>query len=203
MALKLEKKRIKKEIEKLLRNYIGIRIHENNFDPKGKMESTYFTDLAHYDLAINVALLWLTDEEDREDLENEKVTISSRVLSKYPNKLEREAMILSSFAGILMNSLPVEDILELYRFRPSSFPFCKGMKGHVQPSSLSMHPFAMLTAACAAEHAKRLSIKLKVRKTASKQNSLSPPTTSREVGQPQDNYSGIQENSVCTDNTDI
>ncbi|XP_072902942.1 uncharacterized protein C2orf80 isoform X2 [Hemitrygon akajei] len=167
------------------------------------MESTYFTDLAHYDLAINVALLWLTDEEDREDLENEKVTISSRVLSKYPNKLEREAMILSSFAGILMNSLPVEDILELYRFRPSSFPFCKGMKGHVQPSSLSMHPFAMLTAACAAEHAKRLSIKLKVRKTASKQNSLSPPTTSREVGQPQDNYSGIQENSVCTDNTDI
>ncbi|XP_051878593.1 uncharacterized protein C2orf80 homolog isoform X2 [Pristis pectinata] len=156
---------------------------------------------AHYELAINVALLWLTDEEDWEVPENEKVTISSCALSKYPNKMEREAMILSSFAGTLMNNMPLEDILELYRFRPSMSPFCKRAKGHVQPSILSMHPSAMLTAACAAEHARKLSIKLKVKKIASKQDSLSPSTTSRPAGQLQDNYSVFQENSVCTVNT--
>ncbi|XP_078407858.1 uncharacterized protein C2orf80 [Cetorhinus maximus] len=104
MALKVEKSRIKKEIEKLLKNYIGTRLRENSFDPKGKMESTYFNDLAHYDLAINVALLWLNEEEDQEVLENEKVLISSHAGSKYPNEMEREAIILSSFAGILMAS---------------------------------------------------------------------------------------------------
>ncbi|XP_072336026.1 uncharacterized protein [Scyliorhinus torazame] len=89
------------------------------------MESTYFNDLAHYDLAINVALLWLNEEEDQEVLENEKVVISSRAGSKYPNEMERKAMILSSFAGILMNSIPFEDILKVYRYKPSVTQFCK------------------------------------------------------------------------------
>ncbi|XP_060684124.1 uncharacterized protein C2orf80-like [Hemiscyllium ocellatum] len=103
----MEKRRIKKEIEKLLKHYIGTRLRENSFDPKGKVESvesTYFNDLAHYDLAINVALLWLNEEEDQKVLENEKLVISPRARSNYPNEMEREAMILSSFAGILMAS---------------------------------------------------------------------------------------------------
>ncbi|XP_067842943.1 uncharacterized protein C2orf80-like isoform X1 [Heptranchias perlo] len=195
MALKVEKRRIKKEIEKLLRNYVGTRLRENSFDPKGKMESTYLNDLAHYDLAINVALLWLNEDEDQEVLENEKVVISSPAGSKYPNKMEREAMILSSFAGILMNSIPLEDILELYRYRPTVTQFCKTIKGHVQPSSLSLHPFAMLTAACAAEHARKQSIKLKVGKITSKQNFMGPSMTSRSADQPPDNCSGTQQNA--------
>ncbi|XP_048391017.1 uncharacterized protein C2orf80 homolog isoform X1 [Stegostoma tigrinum] len=128
MSLDMEKQHIKKEIEKLLKHYIGTRLRENSFDPKGKIEpveSTYFNDLAHYDLAINVALLWLNEEEDREFLENEKIVISHRARSKYPNKMEREAMILSSFAGILMSSIPLEDILKIYRYKPSITQFCK------------------------------------------------------------------------------
>ncbi|XP_067842944.1 uncharacterized protein C2orf80-like isoform X2 [Heptranchias perlo] len=164
MALKVEKRRIKKEIEKLLRNYVGTRLRENSFDPKGKMESTYLNDLAHYDLAINVALLWLNEDEDQEVLENEKV-------------------------------IPLEDILELYRYRPTVTQFCKTIKGHVQPSSLSLHPFAMLTAACAAEHARKQSIKLKVGKITSKQNFMGPSMTSRSADQPPDNCSGTQQNA--------
>ncbi|XP_051479641.1 uncharacterized protein C2orf80 homolog [Apus apus] len=38
----------------------------------------------------------------------------------YPNQLEREAMILSSYAGILMNSIPIEEIFEIYSMRPSA-----------------------------------------------------------------------------------
>uniref|UniRef100_UPI00398F05D1 uncharacterized protein C2orf80 isoform X2 n=1 Tax=Pristiophorus japonicus TaxID=55135 RepID=UPI00398F05D1 len=216
MALKVEKRHIKKEIEKLLRNYVGTRLRENSFDPKGKTESTYLNDLAHYDLAIHAALLWLNEDEDQEVLENVKVVISSHAGSKYPNKMEREAMILSSFAGILMdqskrwqsnaeteeasiqpmkNSIPLEDILELYRYKPSVTQFYKTIKGHVQLSSLSLHPFAMLTAAYAAEHARKQSIKLKVGKNASKPNFKGPSTTSRSADQPHDTCSGTQQNA--------
>uniref|UniRef100_A0A673BC58 Uncharacterized protein n=1 Tax=Sphaeramia orbicularis TaxID=375764 RepID=A0A673BC58_9TELE len=52
---------------------------------------------AHYDLAINVALWWLNKEEGG--------TMRSPGSAQYPNRLEREAMILSSFAGIIMVSV--------------------------------------------------------------------------------------------------
>ncbi|XP_064228888.1 uncharacterized protein C2orf80 homolog isoform X3 [Aotus nancymaae] len=32
----------------------------------------------------------------------------------YPNRREREAMILSSYAGILMNSIPIEEVFKIY-----------------------------------------------------------------------------------------
>ncbi|XP_020371397.2 uncharacterized protein C2orf80 [Rhincodon typus] len=200
----MEKQRIKKEIEKLLKHYIGTRLRENSFDPTGKMESvesTYFNDLAHYDLAINVALLWLNEEEDREVLENEKIVISHRARSKYPNKMEREAMILSSFAGILMSSLPLEDILKIYRYKPSITQFCKTVTRHGQSSSISLHPFAMLTAACAAKHATKQDIKPKVGKTASKQKFKDPSTAFQSADQPHDDCGAMQQNAVCAFNT--
>ncbi|XP_038646308.1 uncharacterized protein C2orf80-like [Scyliorhinus canicula] len=199
MSLKVEKRRIKKEIERLLKNYIGTRLRENNFDPKGKMESTYFNDLAHYDLAINVALLWLNEEEDQEVLENEKVVILSRTGSKYPNEMERKAMILSSFAGILMNSIPLEDILKVYRYKPSVTQFCKTITRHVHSSSLSLHPFAMLTATCAAKHARKQVIKPKGGKIASKQNFKDSSTTNQSPNPPHNNCSDVQLNADPSD----
>ncbi|XP_072434915.1 uncharacterized protein C2orf80 [Chiloscyllium punctatum] len=169
----MEKRRIKKEIEKLLKHYIGTRLRENSFDPKGKVESvesTYFNDLAHYDLAINVALLWLNEEEDQKVLENEKF-------------------------------IPLEDILKIYRYRPSTTQFCKTITTNVQSSSISLHPFAMLTAACAAKHTTKQGIKPKVGKTASKQNFKGPSTAIRSAHQPHGSCDVMQQNAHCTFNT--
>ncbi|XP_069591486.1 uncharacterized protein C2orf80 homolog [Ranitomeya imitator] len=67
--------------------------------------------------------------------------------------MEREAMILSSFAGILMNNFPVEEVFKIYGNKHSTARLCNS-KGHLtQPFNLSLHPFAMLTAPQAAKHA--------------------------------------------------
>nr|KAF6493933.1 gonad development associated 1 [Rousettus aegyptiacus] len=66
----------------------------------------------------------------------------------YPNHREREAMILSSYAGILMG--------------PRAPPF-----------HLSLHPFAMLTAPKAAEYARKQSVKLRRRATTKNATSSS------------------------------
>ncbi|OWK12666.1 hypothetical protein Celaphus_00015104, partial [Cervus elaphus hippelaphus] len=75
---------------------------------------------AHYDLAINVALQWLDHSEDLTWLEWEKVKMSFRGRPIYPNHKEREAMILSSYAGILMNSIPIEEVFKIYGAGSSS-----------------------------------------------------------------------------------
>uniref|UniRef100_A0A6I8S250 Beta/gamma crystallin 'Greek key' domain-containing protein n=1 Tax=Xenopus tropicalis TaxID=8364 RepID=A0A6I8S250_XENTR len=68
--------------------------------------------------------------------------------------MEREAMILSSFAGVLMHSLPVEGVFELYGKKSSKGLLQSTTKNlWTQPFNLSLHPFAMLTAPKAAEHA--------------------------------------------------
>ncbi|XP_030285258.1 uncharacterized protein C2orf80 homolog isoform X2 [Sparus aurata] len=82
--------------------------------------------------------------------------------AQYPNRLEREAMILSSFAGIIMNSLPVEEILALYRCKPAaSYPNQQSKGTIVYPFTLSYHPFAMLGSYRAVYHSKKHSLKLK------------------------------------------
>uniref|UniRef100_A0A3Q3GDR0 Uncharacterized protein n=1 Tax=Labrus bergylta TaxID=56723 RepID=A0A3Q3GDR0_9LABR len=91
----MEARQLKREVEALIGDYIGQKLREKSFDPKGKGTSTVLDDLAHYDLAISVALWWLEKEEGRD------------VPPQYPNRLEREAMILSSFAGIIMVSVHV------------------------------------------------------------------------------------------------
>uniref|UniRef100_A0A671PDI8 Uncharacterized protein n=1 Tax=Sinocyclocheilus anshuiensis TaxID=1608454 RepID=A0A671PDI8_9TELE len=118
----MEAKRVKRDVKTLLGEYIGQRLRENGFDPKGKSTSTMLDDLVRIG--------------------------SLRHISQYPNHLEREAMIFSSFAGMLLvgisnwfqqhlcfcpqavslssnfqNSLPIEDILSLYNCKPvASYP---------------------------------------------------------------------------------
>ncbi|KAM9284693.1 LOW QUALITY PROTEIN: uncharacterized protein C2orf80 homolog [Cariama cristata] len=151
----MERKHLKKEIEKLLRDYVGIRLRENAFDP-GQKQPTFLDDMVHYKLAFSVALLWLSDLDVQTALTRQKMLII--ILFKtpfrnfvaynrytYPNQIEREAMILSSYAGILMNSIPIEEIFKIYSMRHSDH--------WIQPFKPSLHLFAMLTAPEAAEHA--------------------------------------------------
>uniref|UniRef100_A0A8C3WQQ4 Chromosome 2 open reading frame 80 n=1 Tax=Catagonus wagneri TaxID=51154 RepID=A0A8C3WQQ4_9CETA len=110
----MERRLLKKEIKKLLRDYIGIRLRENEFDPQGRRQLTFLDDMAHYDLAISVALQWVDHSEDLTWLEWEEVKMPFRGRPTYPNQREREAMILSSYAGILMNSIPIEEVFKIY-----------------------------------------------------------------------------------------
>ncbi|XP_036885723.1 uncharacterized protein C2orf80 homolog [Sturnira hondurensis] len=156
----MERKLLKKEMKKLLGEYIGIRLRENEFDPKGRRQLTFLDDMAHYDLAVSVALQWLDHSEDLTWLEWEKGKRLFPGRPMYPNHKEREAMILSSYAGILMNSIPVEEVFQIYGADPS------GSSAAIQvpralPFRLSLHPFAMLTAPKAAEYARKQSVKLR------------------------------------------
>ncbi|KAK7168958.1 hypothetical protein R3I93_005069 [Phoxinus phoxinus] len=153
----MEAKRLKRDVKTLLGEYIGQRLRENGFDPKGKSTFTMLDDLAHYDLAISVALWWLNKDDEKNLVENNYIGIGSlRHMSQYPNRLEREAMILSSFAGMLLNSLPIEDILSLYSCKPSaSYPHNHDKGNIVHPFSLSYHPFAMLSSFKAVERSRK------------------------------------------------
>ncbi|XP_077072892.1 uncharacterized protein C2orf80 [Siphateles boraxobius] len=153
----MEAKRLKRDVKTLLGEYIGQRLRENGFDPKGKSTFTMLDDLAHYDLAIIVALWWLNKDDEKNLVENNYIGIGSlRHISQYPNHLEREAMILSSFAGMLLNSLPIEDILFLYSCKPSaSYPDNHDKGNIVHPFSLSYHPFAMLSSFKAVERSRK------------------------------------------------
>ncbi|XP_049905663.1 uncharacterized protein C2orf80-like [Epinephelus moara] len=159
----MEARQLKRDVQALIGNYIGQKLRENSFDPKGKGTSTMLDDLAHYDLAISVALWWLDREEGQDMLDRDIIgTTSSAGSAKYPNRLEREAMILSSFAGIIMNSLPVEEILALYRCKPAaSYPNQQSKGMIVYPFTLSYHPFAMLGSYKAVHHSKKHNQKLK------------------------------------------
>ncbi|XP_009331389.1 PREDICTED: uncharacterized protein C2orf80 homolog [Pygoscelis adeliae] len=113
----MERKHLKKEIQKLLGDYVGIRLQENEFDPRGQRQPTFLDDMVHYNLAFSVALLWLSDLDAQTALTKEKMNFAACNQCVYPNLIEREAMILSSYAGILMNSIPIEEIFEIYSVR--------------------------------------------------------------------------------------
>ncbi|KAF6361145.1 gonad development associated 1 [Rhinolophus ferrumequinum] len=166
----MERRLLKKEMKKLLGDYIGIRLRENEFDPKGRRQLTFLDDMAHYDLAISVALQWLHRSEDLTWLEWEKVKRPFRARPIYPNHREREAMILSSYAGILMNSIPIEEVFKIYG-ADSSANSCATKVPQATPFHLSLHPFAMLTAPKAAEYARKQSVKL--RRGATNKNATS------------------------------
>ncbi|XP_014735810.1 PREDICTED: uncharacterized protein C2orf80 homolog isoform X2 [Sturnus vulgaris] len=100
----MERKLLKKQIEKLLGDYVGIRLREKGFDPRGQRQSTFLDDMAHYNLALSVALMWLSDSDAQTTLTREKMNFAAHNRYTYPNRIEREAMILSSCAGILMHS---------------------------------------------------------------------------------------------------
>ncbi|KAM9851248.1 uncharacterized protein C2orf80 [Aulostomus maculatus] len=159
----MEARQLKRNVEALLGDYIGLKLREKSFDPKGKGTYTLLDDLAHYDLAISVALWWLDKDEGRDALDRDIIgttNVSGGTL--YPDRLEREAMILSSFAGMIMNSLPVEEILALYRCKPAaSYPHRESKGSIVCPFTLSYHPFAMLGSYKAVHHSRKHNDKLK------------------------------------------
>ncbi|XP_058434188.1 uncharacterized protein C2orf80 homolog isoform X2 [Marmota monax] len=154
---------------------------------------------AHYDLAISVALQWLDHSEDLTWLKWEEVKMPLHDRPRYPNHREREAMILSSYAGILMNSIPIEEVFQIYgadssansgttkvltellRLASNSRSSCLSLGvllGLQVPRAplfrLSLHPFAMLTAPKAAEYARKQSVKL--RRGAMNKNATSGST---------------------------
>ncbi|KAM9380643.1 uncharacterized protein C2orf80 homolog [Phaethornis superciliosus] len=149
----MERKHLKKEIEKLLRNYVGIKLRENAFDPRGQRQSTFLDDMVHYNLAFSVALLWLSDSDAQTALTREEMNFENCNRYMYPDRIKREAMILSSYAGILMNSIPVEEIFQIYSMRSSATHWQNSANYHWnQPFKLSLHPFSMLTAPEVAEY---------------------------------------------------
>ncbi|XP_052605653.1 uncharacterized protein C2orf80 homolog isoform X2 [Peromyscus californicus insignis] len=169
----MEKRLVKQEVKRLLGEYIGIRLRENEFDPKGRGHLTFLDEMvknvmlvqlplpsAHYDLAISVACQWLDPSEDLTWLQWEKVKMPLHGRPLYPNRKEREAVILSSYAGVLMNSIPVEEVLRIYGALSSASPDSTKVSQALLPRR-SLHPFAMLTAPNAAECNRRQSVKLR------------------------------------------
>ncbi|XP_003474517.2 uncharacterized protein C2orf80 homolog isoform X2 [Cavia porcellus] len=156
----MERRLVKKEMKKLLGDYIGIRLRENEFDPKGRRQLTFLDEMAHYDLAIGVALRWLDRSEDLAWLEWEDLKLPLHSRRVYPNYREREAMILSSYAGILMNSIPIEEVFKIYGANSSAKSGTTKVPRAPLPR-LSMHPLAMLTAPKAAEYARKQSVMLR------------------------------------------
>ncbi|KAM9487205.1 uncharacterized protein C2orf80 [Clarias gariepinus] len=150
----METRQLKRNIKALLGHYIGQKLRENGFDPKGKLSSSMLDDLAHYDLAISVALWWINEKKGADV--NELMGAISASHNHCINQLEREAMILSTFAGMLLNSLPVNEILSLYSCKPSASCPHPGTKSNiVHPFPLSYHPFAMLSAFKAVDHSRK------------------------------------------------
>ncbi|KAJ8283037.1 hypothetical protein COCON_G00055560 [Conger conger] len=152
----MEMRRLKRDLQTLLGDYIGQRIREKRFDPRGKA-ATMLDDLAHYDLAITVALCWLDRGEGRSRVDSDLIAVTSPGNGQYPNHLEREAMILSTFAGmVLVKQPPVEEVLSLYSCKPSaSYPQERTKSTIVHPFTLSSHPFAMLKSYKAVAHSRR------------------------------------------------
>ncbi|KAG7331135.1 hypothetical protein KOW79_005104 [Hemibagrus wyckioides] len=150
----METRQLKRNIEALLGHYIGQKLRENGFDPKGMGSSSTLDDLAHYDLAVSVALWWLNEKKGADV--NQLIGAISTRPTHCLNQMEREAIILSSFAGMLLNSLPVNEILSLYTCKPSaSCPHPDTKTNIVHPFSLSYHPFAMLSSFKAVDHARK------------------------------------------------
>ncbi|XP_075140459.1 uncharacterized protein C2orf80 homolog [Leptodactylus fuscus] len=198
----MERKLLRKELEKLLGDYVSITLREKEFDPKGRKKSSALDDLAHYDLAIGVALQWLSSSRGNESLKKERLKLALNH-HKYPNRMEREAMILSSFAGVLMNNFPVEEVFEIYGNKPTT-RLQNSAKGHLtQPFNLSLHPFAMLTAPQAAKHAlqhcARLWTSFGKNETISSEREMD---VDEQVGQEREEMSSELESEVDTDKAD-
>ncbi|KAI2526712.1 hypothetical protein G5576_102027, partial [Homo sapiens] len=79
-------------------------------------------------------------------------------------------MILSSYAGILMNSIPIEEVFKIYG-ADSSADSGTIKVPRVSSLRLSLHPFAMLTAPKAAAYARKQGVKS--RKVTTNKNATS------------------------------
>ncbi|XP_035314628.1 uncharacterized protein C2orf80 homolog isoform X1 [Cricetulus griseus] len=201
----MEKRLVKQEVKRLLGEYIGIRLRENEFDPKGRGQLTFLDEMissiflqvyqatqqlhstgqnremrghriAHSKVQIlsyapgsrsqsgidsNKQKIQFEQPQGRNKSKAEgqgKVPLHGRPV--YPNRREREAVILSSYAGVLMNSIPIEKVLKIYGAYSSANPDSTKVSQALLPRR-SLHPFAMLTAPNAAECNYRQSVKLR------------------------------------------
>ncbi|XP_028993590.1 uncharacterized protein C2orf80-like [Betta splendens] len=194
----METRLLKRDVEALIDDYIGQKLREKSFDPKGKATSTVLDDLAHYDLAISVALWWL-DEDDGTEVPDDVGAAHSVGSSQYPDRSEREAMILSSFAGMIMNSLPVKEILSVYRHKPAASYTDHQSKGVIVcPFTLSYHPYAMLASYKAVHHSKKHNLKLKRWKSEQEKTSAPPVPSSVQSSSP----SSSSSHSFLNDSSD-
>ncbi|XP_075807529.1 uncharacterized protein C2orf80 homolog isoform X2 [Microtus pennsylvanicus] len=139
----MEKSRVKREVKRLLGEYIGIRLRENEFDPKGRGQLTFLDEMAHYDLAVSVACQWVDPSEDLTWLQWEKVKAPLHGRPLYPNRKEREAVILSSYAGVLMNSIPIEEVLKIYGVYSSTEPDSTKVSSRGEGQCQKMPPAAL------------------------------------------------------------
>ncbi|XP_063255939.1 uncharacterized protein C2orf80 homolog [Prinia subflava] len=78
------------------------------------------------------------------------------------------------------NSIPIEEIFEIYSMRPSATHWQNSAKDHwIQPFKMSLHPSALLTAPEAAEHAQKKSIKYQTPTAHQKQGPHSARTAEK------------------------
>ncbi|XP_024116305.1 uncharacterized protein C2orf80 isoform X1 [Oryzias melastigma] len=161
----MEVKQLKREVKALISDYIGQKLREKSFDPAGRGVSSVLDDLAHYDLALSVAFWWLNRMDERCRLNLDMIGATSSIgRPAYPDRSEREAMILSSFAGIIMSSIPLEQILGLYSCKPAAlYPSHQSQPqgAIVYPLTLSHHPFAMLASYKAVLHSRKHNRRMK------------------------------------------
>ncbi|RVE61128.1 hypothetical protein OJAV_G00167670 [Oryzias javanicus] len=161
----MEVKQLKREVKALISDHIGQKLREKSFDPAGRGVSSVLDDLAHYDLALSVAFWWLNRMDERCRLDLDMIGAPCSVgRSAYPDRSEREAMILSSFAGIIMSSIPLEQILGLYSCKPVAlYPSHQSQPqgSIVYPLTLSHHPFAMLASYKAVLHSRKHNRRMK------------------------------------------
>ncbi|KAL1771108.1 gamma-crystallin A isoform X2 [Sigmodon hispidus] len=179
----MEKRLVKQEVKRLLGEYIGIRLRENEFDPKGRCQLTFLDEMAHYDLAIKVACQWLDPSEDLTWLQWEKTKVPLHGRPMFPNRREREAVILSSYAGLLMNSIPIEDVLKIYGAYSPTNPDSTKVSQALLPRR-SLNPFAMLTATNAAECNRRQRVKLRREAMTQATSGSSPRKAALQNGNP-------------------
>uniref|UniRef100_A0AAY4BLQ1 Uncharacterized protein n=1 Tax=Denticeps clupeoides TaxID=299321 RepID=A0AAY4BLQ1_9TELE len=85
----METRRLRRNIE-ALGDYVGQKLRENGFDPKGKREPSTLDDL--------VSISRKTSIPECRTIQG----IGRPRLRQHPSMLEREAMILSSFAGMVL-----------------------------------------------------------------------------------------------------
>ncbi|XP_029557757.1 uncharacterized protein C2orf80-like isoform X2 [Salmo trutta] len=127
----METMRLRRDMKALLGDYIGQKLRENGFDPKGKGSTTMLDDLAHYDLAISVALWWLEKGEGHDVIDRDVVLPVEDILALYSTKPSAAYLHQHSKSTI------------------------------VHPFTLSYHPFAMLGSFKAVDHSRKHTQKLK------------------------------------------
>ncbi|KAG8000967.1 protein C2orf80-like protein, partial [Nibea albiflora] len=107
---KMEARQLKRNVEALIGDYIGQKLREKSFDPKGRGTSILDDLVKMLETADHLQKIQRMSKNTPQIIVAARRSswhcgaTSSSGTAQYPNRLEREAMILSSFAGIIMVS---------------------------------------------------------------------------------------------------